>query len=65
MENRTMSDVKFANINEVMIPVWSGDISLYENILPTLDKNGKPQPIQLLYPIEEIIEVRNAMQTEI
>ncbi len=60
-----MCDEKFANIKEVLIPVWSGDICLYESILPTLDKNGKPQPIQLLYPIDEIIEVRNAMQTEI
>ena len=48
------------NFEEIMAPVWEGDISYMETVLPVENPYGGMDPIQLLYPIEEVIEVKNA-----
>lgn len=49
---------------EILSPVWGGMVSHIESIFPMKKEDGHIEPICLLYPIEEIIEIRNAMLTE-
>lgn len=51
------------SFQEAMTPIWEGDISYMESVLPVENEFGGIDPIQLLYPIEEIIEVKNATLT--
>ena len=50
-------------MEEILTPVWDGDISYMESVFPVENKNGDVEPIRLLYPIEEIIKVQNASLT--
>ena len=49
--------------DELMAPVWEGNTSYMESVLPVENQYGGMDPIQLLYPIDEIIEVKNAELT--
>ena len=51
------------NIEEMLSPVWEGDTSYMESVLPVENEYGGVDPIQLLYPIEEILSVQNAQLT--
>lgn len=47
-------------LEEILTPVWEGEISYQESVLPVYNTDGTIDPIPLLYPIEEIVEVKNA-----
>lgn len=51
------------SFEEVMSPIWKGATSYMETVLPVGNAYGGIDPISLLYPIEEIIEVKNAELT--
>ena len=46
-----------------MTPVWEGNISYMETVLPVENEYGGIDPIELLYPIGQVIEVKNAELT--
>ena len=48
------------SMEEVLVPVWEGDISYMESVLPVAEQDGSVAPISLLYPISEIVEVKSA-----
>ena len=50
-------------LDELMTPVWEGETSYMETVLPVESQYGGIEPIQLLYPIEEVLEVKNAELT--
>ena len=52
------------NFEEMLCPVWQGEISYKETAMPLIKEDGEIEPIQLLYPIEEVIEVKNATLSE-
>jgi len=54
-------DVKYYQIKKFTQPVWSGDISYAEAAFVRQNSKGVVEPIQLLYPIDEIVSVRNSM----
>lgn len=49
--------------DEIMTPVWEGNISYMETVLPVENEYGGIDPIELLYPIGQVIEVKNAELT--
>ena len=51
------------NFEEIMHPVWESDTSYMETVLPVKNAFGGIDPIQLLYPIKEIVEVKNSALT--
>ncbi len=54
-------DVTTYNIEKYAAPVWEGNIVYAETAFVREDKdNYYPEPISLLYPIDEIISVRSA-----
>ena len=56
-------EVQNWTLEELMTPVWEGDTAYMETVLPVENQFGGMDPIELLYPIEEIIEVKNAELT--
>ena len=52
------------SFSEILPPIWEGDTSYMETVLPVENEYGGIDPIQLLYPIEEILEVKNATLTK-
>ena len=48
------------DIVKIMNPIWEGETSYMESVLVVENEYGGIDPIQLLYPIEEIIEVKDA-----
>lgn len=56
--NETLYDIE-----EVLMPVWEGNTSYCESVLPIENEYGGIDPISLLYPIEEIVSVQNAELT--
>ena len=58
-----LSSQPIYNFDEIMTPVWEGNISYMETVLPVENEYGGIDPIQLLYPINQVIEVKNAELT--
>ncbi len=52
------------SMENLLLPVWEGEISYNETVLPVQNEYGGIDPINLLYPIEEIISVQNAEMTK-
>lgn len=50
--------------NEILTPVWEGEISYQESVLPIQEHTGEVAPISLLYPIKRIRKVQNAALTK-
>ena len=48
------------SLEQVLAPVWEGDIAYQESVLAVRGTDNQVEPIPLLYPIEEIIEVKHA-----
>ena len=48
------------SMEEVLVPVWEGSTSYMESVLPVAQEDGSIAPINLLYSIEEILEVKSA-----
>ena len=48
------------DFDEIMTPVWEGDITYDESVLVVSEKDGNIKPIQLLYEIDEIVSVKSA-----
>lgn len=48
------------SMEEVLVPVWEGTTSYMESVLPVAEQNGEVAPIGLLYPIEEVVEIKSA-----
>ena len=48
------------SMEEVLVPVWEGDTSYMESVLPVAQEDGTIAPISLLYSIDEILEVKSA-----
>ena len=57
---RVKAENKLFDIQEMLLPFWEGEITYNETITPVREKDGSILPIDLLYPIDEIIEVRSA-----
>lgn len=57
-------ELNAAFVEETLLPVWEGDTAYYESVLPVENEYGGVDPINLLYPIEEIISVQNAEMTK-
>ena len=60
--NSTLSthDVKYYHIKKFTKPVWEGDVSYAEAAFVRQNKDGVVDPIQLLYPIDEVVSVRDS-----
>ena len=52
-------DLTEFNLDKYLTPVWSGNVSYAESAFVRQNKNGKVDPIQLLYDIDEIVSVRS------
>ena len=48
------------DISEMLSPFYEGEVSYAESIMPVRKKDGTIPPIDLLYPIEEVFEVKSA-----
>lgn len=48
------------SMEEMLAPVWMGTQSYNESVLAVEEEDGSIAPIDLLYPIEEIVSVKNA-----
>ena len=55
-----MLDVTKFDLEKFLYPVWQGEVSYAEAAFVRESENGGIEPIELLYPIDEIISVRNA-----
>lgn len=55
-----MYDVIKFDLEKFLCPIWEGEISYAEAAFVREAENGGIAPIRLLYPIDEIISVRNA-----
>ena len=55
-----MFDVTKFDLDKFLYPVWQGDVSYAEAAFVRESEQGGIEPIELLYPIDEIISVRNA-----
>ena len=51
-------------MEELLTPVWEGNTAYMESVFPVENENGVIEPIDLMYPIDEIVEVKNALLTE-
>lgn len=60
IDAQASSDMHSYDIVKIMNPVWEGETSYMESVLVVENEYGGIDPIQLLYPIEEIVEVKNA-----
>lgn len=47
-------------LQEILTPVWEGEISYQESVIPVRGSDNTVAPISLLYPITEILEVKSA-----
>lgn len=47
------------NLEEMLIPVWEGEVAYQESVLAVRETDNTIAPIPLLYPIDEIIEVKS------
>ncbi|MBR4420664.1 MAG: SGNH/GDSL hydrolase family protein, partial [Clostridia bacterium] len=52
-------DLTEFDLQKYLSPVWSGNVSYAESAFVLQNENGKIDPIQLLYDIDEIISVRS------
>lgn len=48
------------NSIDIFAPVWAGDVCYQESFMVTENARGEIEPIQLLYPATEIIEVQSS-----
>ena len=48
------------DVSQMLVPFWEGDTVYNESIMPTREKSGNIPAIDLLYPIDEILEVKSA-----
>ncbi len=55
-----MHDVTKFELDKFLYPIWNGSVSYAEAAFVREAEEGGIAPIKLLYPIEEIISVRNA-----
>ena len=53
-------DITKFNLAKYLYPIWKGNTSFAEAAFVRQSKDGHIEPIELLYPIEEIISVRSA-----
>ena len=53
------------SMEEMLAPVWMGTQSYNESVLAVEEEDGSIAPIDLLYPIEEIVSVKNASLNKI
>ena len=51
------------SINELLEPIWEGEISYQESVLPVMGESNSLLPIKMLYPIKKIVKVQNASLT--
>ena len=56
-------ETELLNMDELLQPVWAGEISYQESVLPVMGEGNTIMPIKLLYPIKEVIKVQNAALT--
>ena len=45
---------------EILAPVWEGNVSYQESVLAVEEEDGSLAPVSLLYPIGEIVSVKSA-----
>lgn len=55
----TNHDLDSFDLEKYLAPVWSGNVSYAESAFVRQNEQGKVEPIQLLYDIDEIISVRS------
>ena len=60
---KVQAEEALLNMEELLQPVWEGEISYQESVLPVMGEGNALLPIKLLYPIKEIIKVQNAALT--
>lgn len=58
------TEEKLYSIDEILSPIWEGEVSYHESALPVMGEDGQVEPIKLLYPIDDVIEVQNAEMTK-
>lgn len=64
-EPEDMNDVTKFNLKKFMHPIWDGEISYAEAAFVRESEKRTVEPIELLYPIEELVSVRSAdLKTE-
>ncbi len=59
-KEKTMHDVTEFELDKFLYPIWEGSVSYAEAAFVRESADGGIAPIKLLYPIDEIISVRNA-----
>lgn len=62
-KNACATQADSINFEELLQPVWEGEIAYQESVLPVMGEANSLLPIKLLYPIKEIIKVQNAALT--
>ena len=60
IKRRKIMDVTKFELDKFLYPIWREDVSYAEAAFVREGEDGKIAPITLLYPIDEIISVRNA-----
>lgn len=59
-EEKKASASELFSTEEILAPVWEGNVSYQESVLAVEEEDGSLAPVSLLYPIEEIVSVKSA-----
>ncbi len=59
-DNPDLTAYSIKEINKFVYPIWETDISYAESTFVRENEDGVVEPLQLLYPIDDIIAVRSA-----
>lgn len=57
---KKVSASELFSAEEILAPVWEGNVSYQESVLAVEEEDGSLAPVSLLYPIEEIVSVKSA-----
>ena len=59
-DEKKASASELFSTEEILAPVWEGNVSYQESVLAVEEEDGSLAPVSLLYPIEEIVSVKSA-----
>ncbi len=57
------SQKQLENIDQLLTPVWEGNTIYEESVMVMTNQNGTIDPISLLYPMDEIVSVMDAVKS--
>ena len=62
-QNASAEEINGYSLDELLQPVWEGEISYQESVLPVMEESNTTVPVNMLYPIKKVLKVQNASLT--